>query len=126
VQSTDFSQASDIALQYAIDMAQRCSAQTHLLHVVDDLSFGATRTAAGYVPATPELQQALVRGASVQLANAAGAVSRRRRRGEVLVGAPASHCWSHPMTRSSIVRMPCVLVVSAVGLAVAADIGAQP
>jgi nucleotide-binding universal stress UspA family protein len=71
VQSTDFSQASDIALQYAIDMAQRCSAQTHLLHVVDDLSFGATRTAAGYVPAAPELQQALVRGASFQLANAA-------------------------------------------------------
>jgi universal stress protein A len=88
---TDFSPASDIALQYAIDMAERLGSQIHLLHVVDDASFAIAYPDGVYVPAVPELREQLVQEASDHLKTStdrcltAGVTTSR----EVLVGPPA-------------------------------------
>ena len=38
---TDFSPPSQIALEYAVDLAQRVGAAIHLMHVLEDQAFGA-------------------------------------------------------------------------------------
>ena len=88
---TDFSPASDIALQYAIDMAERLGAEIHLLHVVDDASAAIAYPDGLYVPAMSELLDRLIGEASAQLQR-----SVERCRGadvatsrEVLVNSPA-------------------------------------
>src|SRR5262245_48063345 len=88
---TDFSPASEIALQYAIDMARCWGAETHLVHVVDDLSFAPARPGGGYVSAVPELRQALVGDACDQLSKATERclAAGVRVSSEVVVGAPA-------------------------------------
>lgn len=88
---TDFSPASDIALQYAIDMAQRLGARIHLLHVVDDASFAMAYPDGVFVPDVPELRARLVQEATDQLQKP---VTRLAATGvmttsEVLVGTPA-------------------------------------
>ena len=58
---TDFSPASDIALQYAIDLAQCLGSQLHLLHVIDDRSFAVGYPDGAFVPAVPELRERWLR-----------------------------------------------------------------
>ena len=88
---TDFSPASDIALQYAIDLSQRLSARIHLIHVVDDASFATVYPDGGYVPDLPELRARLISEwtshlqSAVTRCAAAGIVTTS----EVLVGGPA-------------------------------------
>lgn len=55
---TDFSPASDIAFNYAIDMAVRHRASLHLLHVIDDASF-ATAYPDGFYVEIPGLRAQL-------------------------------------------------------------------
>ena len=88
---TDFSAASDIALQYAIDMAERMGSKIDLLHVVDDASFALAYPDGVYVPAVPELRAQLIQEASDQLEKPAqrciaAGVSNSH---ETLVGSPA-------------------------------------
>jgi nucleotide-binding universal stress UspA family protein len=56
---TDFSPASDIAFNYAIDMAVRQGASLHLLHVIDDASF-ATAYPDGFYVELPGLRTQLI------------------------------------------------------------------
>ena len=87
---TDFSPASDIALQYAIDMTERFDARIHLLHVVDDTSFAAAYPDGVYVE-VPGLRERLINEATEQLSKpvarcvAAGLEATI----EVIVGHPA-------------------------------------
>ena len=87
---TDFSPASDIALQYAIDMAPRLGSQIDLLHVVDDASFAAA-SPDGLLFEVPGIRQRLIQDAAIRLkesvdrCNAAGLVTTD----EVVVGKPA-------------------------------------
>jgi nucleotide-binding universal stress UspA family protein len=55
---TDFSPASDIAFNYALDMARRQGASLHLLHVIDDASF-ATAYPDGFYVELPGLRAQL-------------------------------------------------------------------
>jgi nucleotide-binding universal stress UspA family protein len=88
---TDFSPASDLALQYAIDMAARLGSQIHVLHVVDDAGLAIAYPDGMYVPAMPELRERVMEEAadlmapSVERCIAAGMMTTH----EVLVGAPA-------------------------------------
>jgi universal stress protein A len=87
---TDFSPASDIAFNYAIDMAARHGATVHLLHVLDDASF-ATAYPDGFYVELPGLRAQLTDEAMRRLedmvAKCAGvAVSATL---EVAVGRPA-------------------------------------
>lgn len=63
---TDFSPASDIAFNYAIDMAARQHATIHLLHVIDDASF-ATAYPDGFYVELPGLRAQLTEEASRRL-----------------------------------------------------------
>jgi nucleotide-binding universal stress UspA family protein len=88
---TDFSPASDIALQYAMDMAGHLGARIHLVHVVDDASFAIAYPDGVYVPDVPELREQLVKEATDELQKpvtrcaAAGIMTTS----EVLVGTPS-------------------------------------
>jgi universal stress protein A len=63
---TDFSPASEIALNYAIDMAARQGATVHLLHVIDDANF-ATAYPDGFYVELPGLRTQLMEEASGRL-----------------------------------------------------------
>jgi universal stress protein A len=63
---TDFSPASDIAFNYAIDMAARQGASLHLLHVIDDASF-ATAYPDGFYVELPGLRAQLTDEATRRL-----------------------------------------------------------
>ena len=63
---TDFSPASDIAFNYAIDMAARQGATIHLLHVIDDASF-ATAYPDGFYVELPGLRAQLTEDATRRL-----------------------------------------------------------
>ena len=65
---TDFSAPSDVALEYAREMARRFGASIHVLHVIDDTNldgFGAE----ALVPPTPETRTHLLRDAHERLAH---------------------------------------------------------
>ena len=47
---TDFSPASDIAFEYALDLAAREGASIHMLHVIDDSNFGSAYREAAAMP----------------------------------------------------------------------------
>ena len=86
---TDFSPASDLALQYAIDLADRLRCRIDLLHVVDDLTIPTVYP--GSDVEIPALREQLMSEASAQLTRvlercvAAGVTSSA----QVLVGTPA-------------------------------------
>jgi nucleotide-binding universal stress UspA family protein len=63
---TDFSPTSDIAFNYAIDMAVRQGASVHLLHVIDDGSF-ATAYPDGFYVELPGLRTQLIEEATRRL-----------------------------------------------------------
>ena len=88
---TDFSPTSDIALQYAIDLAGRLHSQIHLLHVVDDASLAIAYPDGIYVPAAPELLDRLLQEGNDQLkASGARCIAAGVTTGqEVLIGSPA-------------------------------------
>ena len=88
---TDFSPTSDIAFNYALDMAARERASIHLLHVIEDASFAAAypdglsveppgRRGQVIAEAERQLRKAVMRAA------AAGVVATT----QVIVGSPAS------------------------------------
>lgn len=87
---TDFSPASDIALQYAIDLAQRLGSKIDLLHVVDDASF-APASPDGLLFEIPGLRERVFQDAGIKLkdsvdrCDAAGLVTTD----EIVVGKPA-------------------------------------
>jgi len=66
---TDFSPASDIAFNYALDLATRESASIHLLHVVDDGSYAAAYPDGMFVE-PPGLRERLVAEATARLDDA--------------------------------------------------------
>jgi universal stress protein A len=63
---TDFSPASDIAFNYAVDMAVRQGSTMHLLHVIDDASF-ATAYPDGFYVELPGLRAQLTEDATRRL-----------------------------------------------------------
>jgi nucleotide-binding universal stress UspA family protein len=63
---TDFSPASDIAFNYAIDMAGRQRCSLHLLHVIDEASF-ATAYPDGFYAELPGLREQLIDDAKQRL-----------------------------------------------------------
>jgi nucleotide-binding universal stress UspA family protein len=63
---TDFSPASDIAFNYALDLARRQQAAMHLLHVIDDASF-ATAYPDGFYVELPGLRAQLTDEATRRL-----------------------------------------------------------
>jgi universal stress protein A len=67
---TDFSPTSDIAFNYALDMAARYGATIHLLHVVDDARY-ATAYPDGFFIELPELRKQLSEAADERLTTAA-------------------------------------------------------
>jgi nucleotide-binding universal stress UspA family protein len=86
----DFSPASDIALQYAIDMAKDLRSQIHLLHVIDGASFAAAYPDGVYIE-IPGLRERLMDEATAELrksvtrCQAAGVMTTQ----EVVDGSPA-------------------------------------
>jgi nucleotide-binding universal stress UspA family protein len=88
---TDFSPTSDIALQYAIDLAERLHSRIHLLHVIDDASLAIAYPDGIYVPAGPDLLDRLIQEGANQLKASvgrcitAGVMTDQ----EVLIGSPA-------------------------------------
>lgn len=87
---TDFSPASDIAFDYAIDMAARQRASVHLLHVIDDASF-ATAYPDGFYIELPGLRVQLTEEAAKRLEEMAAraAAAEVPATIEVAVGRPA-------------------------------------
>jgi len=63
---TDFSPASDIAFNYAMDMAGRQRYALHLLHVIDEASF-ATAYPDGFYAELPGLREQLIDDAKQRL-----------------------------------------------------------
>jgi nucleotide-binding universal stress UspA family protein len=69
---TDFSPASDIAFNYAMDMAARQRCSLHLLHVIDDASFASAYPDGFYVE-LPGLRAQLIDDAQRRLHEMAAA-----------------------------------------------------
>jgi nucleotide-binding universal stress UspA family protein len=67
---TDFSPTSDIAFNYALDMAARYGATLHVLHVLEDLRY-ATMYPDGYFVELAALREQLSEEAGARLATAA-------------------------------------------------------
>jgi len=104
---TDFSELSKAALEFGQELAVRCGASLHVLHVVEDpLAAGAIPSEI-YVPDMPALRAAMVTDAETQLA---GLVADRVREAvrvttEVRVGHAA------PAICDSAATTPCDLIV---------------
>jgi universal stress protein A len=65
---TDFSPASDAALEYAMTIAQRFGASAHVLHVVDDPFAGAaTWGSEVYIASVPTIRETLIKQAAAKL-----------------------------------------------------------
>src|SRR5262245_36590832 len=64
---TDFSKPSEVALQYATDVASRYRAAVLLLHVVEEPDY-TTLYPDGYFVGTPELRDRLINDANERLA----------------------------------------------------------
>ena len=99
---TDFSPASDIALQYAIDLGERLGSQIHLLHVIDGANVAAAYPDGLYIE-IPSLRERLIQESTDQLRKAAG---RCEAAGlmttfEVVVGSPARAIAKTATSRAS-------------------------
>jgi universal stress protein A len=87
---TDFSPASDIAFNYAVDMAGRDGSAMHLLHVLDDASFAAAYPD-GFYAELPGMRAQLIADAQRRLDEMAArcASAQVSVTSEVTVGRPA-------------------------------------
>jgi universal stress protein A len=89
---TDFSPASEMALDSALAIAERFGASLHLLHVVDDpLVEGAGWGSEVYVASVPALRETLVNEAASKLAVLLARAEQQRiaARSEVRIGRAA-------------------------------------
>jgi universal stress protein A len=88
---TDFSPTSDIAFNYALDMAAREGASIRLLHVIEDASFAAAYPDGLFVE-LPGLREKLIDQARKRLDDAVKACAAMQVAAttQVLVGPPAS------------------------------------
>lgn len=87
---TDFSPASDLALEYAVDMAFRCGASIHLLHVLEDPVL-TTAYPDGYFVELPDLLKQMTEDAERRLRDAAKmcATANVDATTQVIIGRPA-------------------------------------
>lgn len=86
---TDFSTATELALDYAVTVASRFGASLQLLHVVDDpLVTGAVGSEV-YITSLPSLRQRLIDDAARRLGRLAFTCGRVAARREVRIGRPA-------------------------------------
>lgn len=74
--ATDFSEYSDVALQYARELARRFGAELHVLHVVDVVSPSSMAGIGSYAAAAPDLWQQMIEAERARLE---GLVSARDR-----------------------------------------------
>ena len=68
---TDFSHPSDLAVEYAIDLARRFGASIHLLHVLEDVNFTAVYPD-GFYAELPTLRAQLMSQAQTRISETAG------------------------------------------------------
>jgi nucleotide-binding universal stress UspA family protein len=89
---TDFSAASEAALEYAVTLADRFGASLHLLHVVEDPFVGGAFGSELYITSVPAMRAHLVDEAAQRLCRILGQEDRERLKAtsEVRVGAPAA------------------------------------
>lgn len=88
---TDFSAASELALDYATTMADRFGASVHLLHVVEDPFVAGALGTEVYIGASPSVRDTLIDQAAERLARLVAPPDRERLHvtSEVRVGFPA-------------------------------------
>ena len=93
--AVDFSAHSDRALRYAARLAGQVGASVELLHVVEDISYGAFSEV--YVPNMPDLLQDMVNNGVQRLTSLKAALfpSRADVETTVFVGRPASAIVDH-------------------------------
>jgi nucleotide-binding universal stress UspA family protein len=99
---TDFSPASDIAFEYALDMAARERASMHLLHVIEDGSFAAAYPDGLFVE-LPGLRDQLISEAQKRLDDIANACAAANvlATTQVIVGKPAACITAEANSRGS-------------------------
>ena len=99
---TDFSPPSEIAFNYAIDLARREGATLHVLHVIDEMSLAAAYPD-GLFFDLPGAREELVAAAGKSLADleAVCATARVPATSRVLVGRPATAIAAEASERGS-------------------------
>jgi universal stress protein A len=99
---TDFTPASDIAFNYAVDMAARDGASIDLLHVLDPAGFAAAYPDGLYVE-LPALREEAIQEATTKQGDAAKrcAAVKVATATHVLVGAPATAIRAEAKTDGS-------------------------
>ena len=99
---TDFSATSEIAFNYALDMAARDGASIHLLHVIEDASFAAAYPDGLYVE-LPGLRDQLIGEAQKRLdaVAAACAAAKVEAATQVIVGRPSDAITAEANTRGT-------------------------
>ena len=100
---TDFSPASDIALQYAIDLAQRLGSHVHLLHVIDEAGVSDVYPEVVYFPEVPAIRDRLINEAAAELQKALTRCSSVgvQATTEILNGVPARSIAQTATTRGT-------------------------
>jgi len=99
---TDFSATSEIAFNYALDMAARDGASIHLLHVIEDASFAAAYPDGLYVE-LPGLRDQLIGEAQKRLDAVAAvcAAAKVEAATQVIVGRPSDAITAEANTRGT-------------------------
>jgi nucleotide-binding universal stress UspA family protein len=104
---TDFSELSNVALEFGQELAVRCGASLHVLHVIEDpFAVGAIPSEV-YVPDVPALRAALVTEAEAKLAHLVP--DRVRDAAQVTTEVRVGH--AAPAICESAATTPCDLIV---------------
>ena len=104
---TDFSELSGVALEFGQELAERCGASLHLLHVIEDPFVAGAIPSEVYVPDVPALRAALVTEAEAQLA----ALVPDRVRDALRVTTEVKVGHAAPAICESAATTPCDLIV---------------